>query len=384
MADVALTRLQLLAHRMVRQGLTAAPDSAKHVTDVDLLDFGVQDTGPDGSAWALALRGAPTAERASCDDDLALAWTLRGAPHAYRRTDLAEIAVATSPFSDDDAAKRIFDASSPLRKAGLTILGALATVAAAQRAVVRTAKPKGEVSAALRDRLEAPFLRRCRPCNAVHAYEQPFRLAALQAGLTLDAGTAPPVMRRVTGLEPLKFARSGADAAPRFDVIRNVLRFAPGSTIADAAAVIDGAAKDVRRLWPDDVITVAVHSDAGTAERFALADDVDLLGSAPELAERTVRLLGPYDPLLQLRDRELLAPDVGQRKDLWRVIGRPGAVVANGELIASWRPRTTGKRFGIDVTPWGRLTKADRARIETEAERLANFRDRTLGTVAYS
>jgi len=41
----------------------------------------VQGTGPDGSAWALHIRGVDN----PLFDDLALAWTLRGAPHAYRR-----------------------------------------------------------------------------------------------------------------------------------------------------------------------------------------------------------------------------------------------------------------------------------------------------------
>ena len=77
---VATTRRKLLRFRFVRQGLVAAPDSLARVTDVAALDAGVQDTGPDGSAWALAVRGAPTGARDSWDDDLFLAWTLRGAP----------------------------------------------------------------------------------------------------------------------------------------------------------------------------------------------------------------------------------------------------------------------------------------------------------------
>ena len=52
--------------------------------DAAVLDLGVQDTGPDGAAWALAIRGAQVPA-----EDLVLAWTLRGAPHAYRRAEVA-------------------------------------------------------------------------------------------------------------------------------------------------------------------------------------------------------------------------------------------------------------------------------------------------------
>ena len=56
--------------------------------DAAILDLGVQDTGPDGYAWALALRGVEVPPA-----DLVLAWTLRGAPHAYRRAEAAQHAV---------------------------------------------------------------------------------------------------------------------------------------------------------------------------------------------------------------------------------------------------------------------------------------------------
>lgn len=78
-----------------------------------VLDIGVQDTGPDGGRWALAIRGLDDVDTA----DLVLLWTLRGAPHLYRRADVASVAAAVAPFSDADAGKRIFDASRPLKAA---------------------------------------------------------------------------------------------------------------------------------------------------------------------------------------------------------------------------------------------------------------------------
>lgn len=381
MESIELTRRSLLRHRFVRQGLAAAPDSLGSVTDVAVLDAGVQDTGPDGSAWALAIRGAPTADRETWFDDLFLAWTLRGAPHAYRLTDLDAVAVATTPFSDADAAKRIFDASKQLKAAGLGIVDALRTVAAAQRAIVTRPTSKGDVSGALNERLDEPFLRQCRPCNAVHIYEQPFRISALQAGLVLEPSTSPPVLHRVDGFEGPAYAMNGADARRRVDVVANVLRFAPGSTMADVVKVVDGAAKDIKARRPVDAVTVTVTDHPGRAERWALADDAAWLDGDAEIEERTVRLLGPFDPYLQLQDRELLVPEEANRKDLWRILGRPGGIVADGELLGSWRPRSTGKSFSVELDPWSRLTKADRSRIDLEAERLATFRGKALKAV---
>jgi hypothetical protein len=94
MAAPTVSRRQVLRFRLRRHQLDREPGTAGGPDDVALLDYGVQDTGPDGAAWALRLRGAMPGDA----DDLALTWTLRGgAPHAYRRPGLAAVAVATAP-----------------------------------------------------------------------------------------------------------------------------------------------------------------------------------------------------------------------------------------------------------------------------------------------
>ena len=142
--------------------------------DCPVLDLGVQDTGgPDAARWALAVRGCHLDA-----DDLLYAWTLRGAPHAYRRQEADQVAAATAPYDQADAAKRIFDASKPLRDAGIDVIDALDTIAGHLREIVVEPTVKGEVSTQLTSRLPDPYLRHCRPCDAIHAYEQPFRLRA--------------------------------------------------------------------------------------------------------------------------------------------------------------------------------------------------------------
>ena len=89
--SISVSRRQVLAFRVAAQQLEregAEPDAA-------ILDLGVQDTGPDGHRWALAVRGASIPR-----EDLVLAWTLRGAPHAYRRSEASRVAAAVAPWSD--------------------------------------------------------------------------------------------------------------------------------------------------------------------------------------------------------------------------------------------------------------------------------------------
>lgn len=354
----SISRAQVLGYRFRVQQLDR---SGQDLLDVAALELGVQDTGPDGAGWALVNRGVDPKQLASLEDDLVLAWTLRGAPHFYRRGDIAGVAAATAPFSEQDAAKRIFDAAKPLRAAGISALEALDEVASQMRDIVATPTVKGTMSTALTDRLSAPYLRDCRACNAIHSYEQPFRLAALRAGLELRPGTSPPV------LEPIPGWTGRADSAPdRLDVVRAYLHLLGPATPKTVAAYLDAPVKDVRTRWPEDVAEVDV-----TGERcWILADDLPDLESA-EMDQETVRLLSPFDLFLQARDRELLVPDPACRKELWVVLGRPGAVVVGGEVVGTWRPRSSGKSLTLRVHAWAPVSEE---LLTEQAERLADYR----------
>ncbi|PVY34225.1 DNA glycosylase AlkZ-like family protein [Williamsia muralis] len=357
----SIRREQVLAARWFAQQLER-PDATSD--DCDLLDLGVQDTGPDGAPWALTIRGMSAAAM----EGLTVAWTVRGAPHYYRRADLDDVAVAVSPYSSPDAAKRIFDANKKFKDAGVDTLVALRELATTMRAIVTDTMVKGEMSSRLTTELPEHHLRDCKPCGAVHPHEQTFRLAALQAGLELVPNTSPPVLHRVKGLRPNEFRRPDADASPQFDLIRNYLRFYGPSTAQEVAAFLDAPVKEVKAHWPDDVLDVDVEGQG----KSALIEAIDVLTDPPQ--PTAVRLAGPYDALLQGRDREMLVPEVDRRKTVWPVLGRPGVIFAAAEPVGTWRPAKAGKKLRIKVEPWVRHTTKVQKAIAVEAERLARFR----------
>ncbi|MFG1721168.1 winged helix DNA-binding domain-containing protein [Micromonospora chalcea] len=359
-------RRQVMAFRVRAQQLDRAQGP---LADTAVLDIGVQDTGPDGGRWALATRGVDVTSLTG--DDVVMLWTVRGAPHLYRRADVGAVAAGVEPFSDADAGKRIYDAAKPLKAAGIGILAALDEVATRMREIVREPTAKGEVSGRLAELMPEPYLRHCRPCDATHLYEMPFRLAAVRAGLELRLDTSPPVLERIRAFRP------AATPGDRFDLIRAYLRLLGPATPKHVADYLDAPVKEVKARWPRDAVEVSVDGET----HWLLAADEAALASADAT---TTRLLGPFDLFLQAKDRATLVPDAARAKELWPVLGRPGAVLADGELAGAWRPRKSGRTFTVAVQPWRKLTGSTRDAVVAEAERLAAYRGVSLAGVDFA
>jgi hypothetical protein len=102
-------------------------------------------------------------------------------------------------------------------------------------------------------------------------------------------------------------------------------------------------------------------------DAFVLAEDEPTL-RAPAGAAAAARLLPSGDVfyLLQGIDRELLVRDPARRAELWTSRVWPGALLVGGDVAGTWR------RAGavVTVTPWRRLSKAERDAVETEAATL--------------
>jgi len=370
-AGLRVGRDQVLRYRVHAQQLDRAPRADRPADRAAILDLGVQDTGPDGALWALAVRGVPVTAH-HWPHALALAWTLRGAPHAYRRADLTTVERALRPYSETDAAKRVINASRPLKAAGIPVTDALAEVARTMHGVVTEPVGKGALSTRMTAEMPEPYVRWCEPCGATHMYEMTFRLAALHAGLELEPDTSPPVLRPIPRWPATHVGdlRPSPDDGP-FDLVRGTLHLLGPLDQKQVATFLDAPLRDVKERWPSDAVPVEVD---GVAASFLEADLPALEAAAEPPDEPQVRLLGPYDLFLQGRDRDVIVPDRSRHKGLWPTLGRPGAVLCGSELIGTWRPRAKGTRLALELDEWVPWDAATRAAVDHEHERLAVFR----------
>ena len=77
-----------------------------------------------------------------------------------------------------------------------------------------------------------------------------------------------------------------------------------------------------------------------------------------------VRLLPPLDPFIQARDKALLVPDPARRKEVWKMLGNPGVLLADGDIAGTWRTKGSGAKLAFTVTAFDPLRPAVREEAE--------------------
>jgi hypothetical protein len=123
-----------------------------------------------------------------------------------------------------------------------------------------------------------------------------------------------------------------------------------GIAPADGDAAFDALDKEL--------LAVRTPSDAWILAR----DEQGLRDSAGE--RPGARLLPSGDVYLLAEDRELLLADPNHRKRLWPPSDVwPGGLLVDGELVGTWR-RARGI---VSITPWRRLSRAERDKVQVEA-----------------
>ncbi|WP_346538565.1 crosslink repair DNA glycosylase YcaQ family protein [Micromonospora sp. DPT] len=356
-------RGRVLAHRAAAQQLDRP---GLRPADLAVLDLGVQDT-PYGSArLALAARGAADLD----DDRLELVWAARGAPHLHRRAELSGLAAALWPLSDADAARRV----AGRIRAGVAKLGTVAFQRTAQafREVVTSAMDKGAVSRAITDRIPAELSYDCGPCAARHVAGSLFQQAGLAGGVRLAVSGRGARLAPLADRPALPTRAAGTAA-----LVLAYLRLLGPASVADVAGFLGTSATELRAVWPAAELT-EVRVDGRRA--WLPTDRLEALRGAEPLDG--VRLLPAGDPFLQARDRDVLVPDPAHQRELWRMLGNPGALLVDGEISGSWRARQSGPgRLDLTVTPFTRLSRRAGERIEAEAERVRLARGAAAVTV---
>jgi len=156
----------------------------------------------------------------------------------------------------------------------------------------------------------------------------------------------------------------------RAELVRRYLRCYGPSTRKDFAAWLGVRAGDAAPWWAtvEDELTPV---DVDGRPAWILAGDLDALRSAPRA--RGVRLLPPGDPYVQLRDRESIV-DKKHHAQVWKTVGGPGAVLADGRIAGTWRPRKSGRRLTLTLETFEPPSKALREQLRAEAEAVAGLR----------
>jgi hypothetical protein len=190
------------------------------------------------------------------------------------------------------------------------------------------------------------------------------------------------------GVDPnaLRYAAATGTVAIRWDGARQPLLWVlPRPDVAPHAARAELARRYLHVFGPGTAASFArwagitPREGAATFEALAaelrpvrtpVGDASVLEGDAPAFASAAgrstaVRLLPSGDAyfLLQGADRELLIPDAQRRPLLWTSRVWPGAVLANGEIVGTWRRANAI----VTIEPWQRLPARVRDSIEAEA-----------------
>jgi hypothetical protein len=369
---VDVSREQVLAYRVAAQGLHR---TGRKLERLAVLDFGVQDAAPQLARLAFDARlpTTPPADAYGPGKPLALVWSLRGAPYVHRREDLDAVAAALYPMSEQDAGGRINESGPAVQRAGIPALEQFEVALSAMRSVVTKSMGKGAVSTAVTRKIPPPMRHNCRSCATSHISDSAMRSTFLPAGLELEPDTAPPVMRR----RPAARLPKQVDRAALRRLVLAYLTLLGPASAADAADYLGARRADLDDAWPqEDLVEVRIDKAKPT---FLPKRQAKALASPPE--PDVVRLLGPFDPYLQARDRGVLVPDKAAHKALWPVLARPGVVLVEGEVAGTWRGRASGGKLTVAVEPFAALPEPAWEQVEAQAERVAAVRDLSLGAV---
>ena len=331
-----------------------------------------QNTPPGSAQLALRVRADVTSEdvaRAIEEErSLVQVWSLRGSPCIVTAAELPLFTVGLLP-DDEESWQAVMQGFLPvLKQLGRSATETMALVIEATRdALDGAVLTKRELGAALGKRLPPDF----GPWMEPDTFSSFSAILTRAASLTGEVTIAPRIGAEASFLRTDQWLQRPSrlhPSAARKALVRRYLQLYGPSTVEDFTSWAGTGESFARRSWglvESELTEVGFDGRSG----FVLASDLQALQAA-ELP-CGVRLLPPYEPYLQQRDRVTAVLDVSLHRRIWRSTGNPGVVLANGEVRGLWRHRKQGHRLVITVESLG---KVDREALEHEAQPYVAFR----------
>ena len=104
-------------------------------------------------------------------------------------------------------------------------------------------------------------------------------------------------------------------------------------------------------------------------KRFDLPSSmVDAIEQAePAEPAEGVALVPPNDPYLRQADRTVLVPDKAHRKEVFKALSGPGALLVDGEVAGVWRYRRSDAEVSIELFDDSTPSRAQAVKIAATA-----------------
>ncbi|MDR6555683.1 hypothetical protein J2809_000014 [Arthrobacter pascens] len=384
-----------MAHRVSTGGVIAFRLGAHHLTERlgegGLLDAagrcGIQNSPPGSALLALHARvrnltQEQVADAVAGEKSLLQTWCMRGAPFYFPASDAPVFTTGVLPPTEAAMRHLVPGVEQALNKLGMSMIEAVRLTGAEIGDVLSGRRLAiNELGAEIAARIARRLPKRQRD---IWQEEGPYA-----PGQPLGEGVVHFCVRILTLQGVVCFAPRAGTKAPfvlvdewlghpipdtdpdlaRAELLRRYLRCYGPSTRGDFAAWAGIHTGDTGPWWSvvEDEMTQVEFG--GTA--WILTEDLDALRSAP--MPKGVRLLPPRDPYTQVRDRETIV-DKKYHREVWKMVGEPGTVLAGGKITGTWRSHKSGRKLTITIKTFGSLPDRDRKSLQGEAEQVGPLR----------
>lgn len=384
---ISVTRDQALAFRLAGHNLVKRLPAGALLQAAGACS--IQNTPPGSAGLSLHARVAGLSpgeiDRALAVDKVLLqTMSLRGAPHVFPTADAGVFTAGLLPEGEEELRFFIRGVKQALDRIGITAAEVVGLSAAAlSEALDGRELTKDQLGIEVAERVARELKpQQLSPWRSKSWYapgqtlgESTVRFACYAIALQCLFCYAPRRDHQATFLRTDQWLGAGLPGADRgrtaAELVRRYLHCYGPSTPGDFAEWAGISPAQAARAWAlveDELAEVDFEGGKAWLHRQDVACITSLV--MPEGA----RLLPPHDPYLQMRDRATLIPDRTLHSRLWRAVGNPGGVVADGKLVGTWRGRKKGRELALTVELFEPVAGKVREEIEAEASAIAPFK----------